>query len=75
MTIFATRSGTARNVAIQMLRTVPIYPAKAEFLLPCGWLKVIFNPTVKSVFIYYRDFGLPPQSRLELRFSGILRSE
>ena len=63
MTIFSTRSGKARNVAIQTLRTVPIYPIKAEFLLSCGWLKVMFNPMVKSASMYLRGFRLPPRSR------------
>jgi len=73
LTIFSTRSGTARNVAIQTLRTVPVYPTKAEFLLPCGWLKVMFNPLVKSALI--RDFRLPPPNKWELRSSWFLCSE
>jgi hypothetical protein len=63
MTIFSARSGTARNVAIQTLRTEPLYPTKAKFLLPCDWLKVMFNPMAKSAFMYLRDFRLPPRSR------------
>jgi len=75
MTIFSARSGTARNVAIQTLRTVPVYPIKAEFILPCGWLKVTFNPMVGSASMYLRNFSLPSRSRWELRSSGFLCSE
>jgi hypothetical protein len=71
MIVFSTRSATARNVVIQTSRTVPNYPTKAEFLLPCRWLKVMFNPMVQSASTYLRDFRLPPQSRWELRSCGL----